>query len=130
MGLKVSYLFDTNILIYYFNGDLSPEVKEIVTALMKQDFSLSIISKMEFLGFNQFTLEDKQQANIFLSFSKILALEEVVVEQVIQIKQTKKIKLPDAIIAATALHYDMELVTRNTKDFSDIDITVRNPFSL
>ena len=116
MGLKVSYLFDTNILIYYFNGDLSPEVKEIVTALMKQDFSLSIISKMEFLGFNQFTLEDKQQANIFLSFSKILALEEVVVEQVIQIKQTKKIKLPDAIIAATALHYDMELVTRNTKD--------------
>ena len=49
---------------------------------------------------------------------------------VIKIKQTKKIKLPDAIIAATALHYDMELITRNTKDFSGIDITIRNPFSL
>ena len=83
MVLKVSYLFDTNILIYYFNGDLSPEVKDIVTESMKQDFSVSIISKMEFLGFNQFTIEDKQRANIFLSFSKILILEEVIVEHVI-----------------------------------------------
>ena len=90
MGLKMNYLFDTNILIYYFNGDLSPEVKKVVTVLMKQGFSVSIISKMEFLGFNQFTVEEKQQANIFLSFSNILTLEDAIVEQVIQIKQTKK----------------------------------------
>ena len=130
MGLKMNYLSDTNILIYYFNGDLSPEVKKVVTVLMKQGFSVSIISKMEFLGFNQFTVEEKQQANIFLSFSNILTLEDAIVEQVIQIKQTKKIKLPDAIIAATALHHGMELITRNTKDFSGIDIVVRNPFFL
>ena len=59
----MSDLFDTNILIYYFNGDLSSEVKKVVTKMMKQDFSVSVLSKMEFLGFNQFTVKEKQQAD-------------------------------------------------------------------
>lgn len=98
--------------------------------MMKQDFNVSIISKMEFLGFNQFTVTEKQQAKVFLSFANLLLLEDAIVEQVIQIKQVKKIKLPDAIIAATALHYNLELVTHNTKDFNGINIMVCDPFIL
>ncbi len=40
----------------------------------------------------------------------------------------KKIKLADNIIAATTQVYDLILVTRNTKDFSQIDIKILNPF--
>ncbi len=41
----------------------------------------------------------------------------------------KKIKLPDAIIAATALHYDLTLLSRNEKDFNWVDgLTLENPW--
>lgn len=43
MGLNMSHLFDTNILIYYFNGSLSSEVKKVVTKMLKQDFNISVI---------------------------------------------------------------------------------------
>ncbi len=85
---------------------------------------------MEFLGFNQFTAKEKRQAEFFLSFANILPLEDAIVEQAIQIKQAKKMKLPDAIIAATASHYNMELITHNTKDFNGINIIVCDPFSV
>ncbi|MHC5830214.1 MAG: PIN domain-containing protein, partial [Nostoc sp.] len=50
-------------------------------------------------------------------------------EQTIQLKRQYKIKLPDAIIAATALHKDAFLVTRNANDFQGIaELKIQNPF--
>jgi len=70
---------------------------------------------MEFLGFTQFTIKEKQQAEIFISNANILALEEKIVEQTIQIKQYKKIKLPDAIIADNIkLKKHIELAIKKT----------------
>ena len=46
------YLLDTNILIYYFNGNMECEVKDKVSTLIRESFQISIISKMEFLGFS------------------------------------------------------------------------------
>ena len=71
----------------------------------------------------------------FLSITKfgyanILTLVDKIVEETIQIKQTKKIKLPDAIIAATALHHNMELITNNSKDFKGINLIVHEPIML
>ena len=126
----MSYLLDTNILIYYFNGDFSAELKKVITTIIKHDFNVSVISKMEFLGFTQFTVKEKQQAEIFISYANILTLADKIVEETIQIKQTKKIKLPDAIIAATALHHNMELITNNSKDFKGINLIVHEPLML
>ena len=42
------YLMDTNILIYYFNGDMDEVVKNRVSALMQESFQISVISKMAF----------------------------------------------------------------------------------
>jgi hypothetical protein len=50
------------------------------------------------------------------------------VQRVINIRQQKRIKLPDAIIAATAMEYSSVLVTRNTKDFNSLDLEAFNPF--
>jgi hypothetical protein len=52
MGQDMKYLIDTNILIYYFNGSLSVSAKEKITTMLTEDFNISIISKMEFLGFS------------------------------------------------------------------------------
>ena len=66
-----------------------------------------------------------------MEIASILAIDETVVEKTIFIRQTKKIALGDAIIAATALVYDQVLISRNTSDFKNIPgLKVIDPHSL
>ncbi len=124
----MKYLIDTNIMIYYFNGSLSVSAKEIVTAMLNDDFNISVISKMEFLGFSRFNTREKREAATFTSFANVLSLNEAIVDRTIQLKQAVKIKLPDAIIAATALCHNLNLVTHNVKDFAGISLSIYDPF--
>lgn len=124
----MKYLFDTNILIYYFNGALSDKIFHNVSSMLQENFVVSVITKMEFLGFNGFTYDEKKKAREFISFAEIISLKESIVEQVIEIKQNFKIKLPDAIIAATAMSENFFLVTRNVNDFKHIKVNLINPF--
>ena len=58
-------------------------------------------------------------------------IQEVVVQKVIALRQTRRMKLPDAIIAATAILHDCVLVTRNISDFSGLPgLAILNPFDL
>jgi predicted nucleic acid-binding protein len=67
----------------------------------------------------------------FINGSTILELNNDIVEKTIAIRKSKKIKLPDAIIAATALVYDLVVVSRNTSDFKNIQgLQVIDPHSL
>ena len=68
----------------------------------------------------------------FINTAKVLSLDESITKQTIQLRrQYKKIKLGDAIIAATALVYDLTLITRNTKDFNTINgLKTIDPHSL
>ena len=65
----------------------------------------------------------------FCSASNIIHLENTIVEKGIELRKKYRIKLPDAIIAATALVNDITLVTRNSNDFKSIpDLQISNPF--
>ncbi len=121
-------LIDTNILIYYFNGELSLSAHKETTSMLKDDFNISVISQMEFLGFNRFNSKEKREAARFISFANILPLTKAIVEKTIQLKQAFKIKLPDAIIGATALRHNLVLITHNVKDFSGITLSLYDPF--
>ncbi len=58
-----------------------------------------------------------------------LELTELVVKQTILLRKQNKTKLPDVIIAATAIVFDLTLITRNTNDFKNIpNLTVINPY--
>ena len=120
------YLWNTNILIYYFNGNMNSTVKNKVTSLMQTSFQISIISKMEFLGF-PFNTENKQSAVEFIKYATVKPLNDEIVNRVIDIHQSKRIKLPDAIIAAIEL--STTLITRNIKDFKNLTISLFNPFA-
>lgn len=126
----MKYLIDTNILIYYFNGSLSVSTKEKITAILSDDFNISVISKMEFLGFSRFDAREKREAATFVSFANVLPLSEAIVDRTIQLKQAGKIKLPDAIIGATAFFHNLNLVTHNVKDFAGISLSIYDPFQL
>jgi len=68
----------------------------------------------------------------FVSLSKILPLNEIVTEKTIELKRSfRKMKLGDAIIAATAIADSLALITRNVDDFKFIpDFTVINPYEI
>ena len=119
-------ILDTNILIYLSKKELS------LDSFAKHDDELyiSIITYMEALGY-QFT--SKTEENLITSLCKnliVINLDVSIVEEVIQIRRNKKIKLPDAIIAATASTNKFDLVTRNTEDFKSVKtyINIINPF--
>jgi predicted nucleic acid-binding protein len=63
-----------------------------------------------------------------LENAEIIGLDDEIVDTVIQLRRNKSIKLPDAIIAATARVNQWTLVTRNENDFSSIELIILNPF--
>lgn len=91
---------------------------------------LSVISKIEILGWNAPTEAEAKKCLDFVSDSRIYPLSDEIVEKTIWIRQLQqKPKLPDCIIAATALIHDMVLLTRNESDFSKIPgLRFVNPF--
>ena len=118
----MKYLIDSNILIYNFNGD--SVAKEFLKNNL-QNSAISIITYTEVLSFD---LNDTQRDIIenFLKEFIILDVNMTVAKQSIKNRSLKKIKIPDNLIASTAQVNDLVLVTRNTKDFKNIDVKLLN----
>lgn len=119
-------LLDTNIVIYACQPDgawLDPWTAH-------PDAAIASVTRIEALGFSGLSPEEETSILGFIHASPIYALDDVVIEQAIQLRQQKKIKLGDAIIAATAIAYNIPLVTRNEDDFKHISgLDLRNPFA-
>lgn len=117
-------LFDTNILIDYLNG-----ISEARTELaLYKDKAISIITWMEVQVGTQ--PEEQFQVDNFLLEFAILSVDTQVSVQAVALRKKKNIKLPDAIIWATAQVSHRLLVTRNSKDFIAADPGVRIPYVL
>ena len=127
----MKYLLDTNAVINFLGASMPDHSMKVMNNIVDRDSIISIITKMETLGFN-FKSEDEQLTmEYFVEGSTVLQINNDIVNKTIDIRKTKKLKLPDAIIAATALVYDLTLITRNTSDFEDIQgLKVINPFLL
>jgi len=123
------YLLDTNILIYHLNRSIPVQSIEKIRQILKNHFNISIISKMELLGFRRHSPQSYKKSESFLENAAIIGLDDEIVDTVIQLRRNKGIKLPDAIIAATARVNHWTLVTRNENDFSGIELTILNPFA-
>jgi predicted nucleic acid-binding protein len=98
-----------------------------VAEVIDNEPNISIINKIELLGFSIVTPEIIE----FTDSTNIINLTEDVANQTISLRKKRKIKLPDAIIAATALVYNLTLISRNSKDFDGIDgLEFVNPYIL
>ncbi len=110
-------LFDSNIIIY-----LSKDLIDIDKILRNYDeFYISIITYIEVLGFKFNNDIEKKIIEKLLNQFKIIHLDLNIAEITISIRQKKKIKLPDAIIFATAKKNNCDLITFNIDDFKNID---------
>ncbi len=123
----VKGLIDTNILIY-----LSNDLLDIVDIFERYDeLLISRITHMEVLGYDFREAADEELVKALVSNFQILEIDERVGTSTIEVRKRKKIKLPDAIIYATALVNNCELVTANVKDFDGLEggVIVFNPVS-
>jgi hypothetical protein len=125
MERAIVFLVDTNILIYYLEGR-----QEAVDFLSRNRGSLAIssIAWMEVLSY-PFTPEEESIVRSFLNEFSLIDITMPVMELAVSVRKQKKIKLPDAIIAASSMHHSMTLVTRNTKDFKGLSVQVDDPFT-
>ena len=123
------YLLDTNIIIYHLNGLLPDNAQKTVNEMLFFDLPLSIITKIELMGFKFDNFLQKEKTIQFLNNVNFISVSNQIADNAIFLRQNYKLKTPDAIIAATAIVYDFTLVSRNDKDFIDIkELKYLNPF--
>jgi predicted nucleic acid-binding protein len=120
----VKALFDTNILIDYLNG-----IDQAQAELARfTDRSISVITWMEVMV--GATRDTEPAIRRFLASFANIGVEGPVGELAVGLRQQHRIKLPDAIVWATAQVHGCILVTRNTKDFSAAEPGIRIPYVL
>jgi predicted nucleic acid-binding protein len=109
-----SLVVDTNILIYYFEGN--PRARALIEG---HHIYASSITAIELLGYAQITPKEESIIRALLAGCHLIELTTAIQERTIQIKQAINIKTPDAIIAASALELGFPLATEDT-DFDKV----------
>jgi predicted nucleic acid-binding protein len=123
--MEQRYLIDTNILIDAQMNRLSEYGLVFLENIINKDFTVSFITYIEYLGYKYITPQSEE----FISFATVIDIDKSIIDTCIILRKNYKIKLPDAIIAATALACDFILVTNNEKDFTEIkNLKIINPY--
>lgn len=99
------FLLDTNAVLYYLSGDPCME------PFRTNSFSISIITEIELLSFPDLSSEEEYKIRSFIDRSLVVGLTEEIKKNVISLRKQYRIKIPDAIIAASSLAGGFTLVT-------------------
>ena len=120
----VKALFDTNILIDHLNGIAAAHVEMDRYA----DGAISIVSWIEVMvGASDLA---SAQTRSFLNSFTVVGLDDAIAERAVALRKTRRLRLPDAIIWASAMEQARLLVTRNSRDFPVGDPGIREPYRL
>ncbi len=127
MGTR--YMLDSNIAIYFLNGQLPPKTLDFILTIIESECNISVISKIELLGWQAHSAGEQENIQGFVNEAVIIHLDDEIVEKTIELRKLYKMQLPDAVIAATAIVYNFVLISRNDKDFHKIaELNYQNPF--
>lgn len=124
----MNYVYETNIFIYFL--DDSPDVKEYFdeSRFSTDKVFTSRITRIELLSYPNLLEKDEVIINDLFKVIELVPLSEELEELAIVFRKRYRLKIPDAIIAATAFQHSATLVTNNTKDFKHIpEINIETP---
>jgi predicted nucleic acid-binding protein len=109
----IDFIVDTNFLIY------TSQKEQIVEPFLDYNIGISFISEMELLGVFSISKIQKENVQKIIDECYILDFNYEIKRKAILLKQKYKIKLPDAIIAATSIFYNIPFITADS-DFKPI----------
>ncbi len=120
-----AYLVDSNVIIDAQMGKLPEPGLSFLRKIVDEDFTISCITYIEVLGYEGVPASTQN----FIGLAQVIDLDKTIIDACINIRGRKKIKLPDAIIAATALVQGRILLSRNPSDFNNIaGVICVNPY--
>jgi predicted nucleic acid-binding protein len=117
------YLADTNVLLYVISGNIA------VSEYINDEFYISEITEIELLGNKGITDIQYKYRSKMIDNCTIVSLSEYIKRITIQLKQNYTLKIPDAIISATAIYLNIPLITAD-KDFikiKELDLILIQP---
>ena len=109
----INFVADTNALIYLLNGNTC------MTPYLDKNLSYSVISEMELLSYSGITESEENSIKSLLKECEEVALSAEIKEKTIEIRKKYKTKIPDAIVAASAIVSGLPLITAD-KGFNQI----------
>jgi predicted nucleic acid-binding protein len=123
-------LIDTNVWIDALSGRLSSTA--FLKISVQADWAgYSAITRLELFGLPGLKGEEESKISEILKAFVEIAVESSIIDRAIDVRKARRIKVPDAIIAATALVKGCSLITRNTEDFKGIsELVVIDPYTL
>jgi predicted nucleic acid-binding protein len=124
------HLLDTNVWIDALSGKISPS--SFIKITVQADWAAySSITRLELFGFPE--IKDKEEAKLTELLNNFIeiSVDSKIIDRAIVIRKKIKIKVPDAIIAASALENECFLVTHNIEDFKNIaGLTIIDPYTI
>ncbi|NCU32073.1 MAG: type II toxin-antitoxin system VapC family toxin, partial [Candidatus Moranbacteria bacterium] len=114
----MDFVADTNFLIYLHEGN------KLVEPFLEYNFGITFISEIELLGFKGITKTEENKLRQLINDCFYIDWNDKIKEQTIQLRRKYSIKLPDAIVAAATMVYDIPLVTadKGFEKIGDIDL--------
>jgi predicted nucleic acid-binding protein len=109
MSGKKKLLLDTNAVLYILSNNKNREI------LRGNHLYISFVTELELLSFPAINDEEKEIINQFIKNTEIIDIDIIIKEKTIELRKRYRLKLPDAIICATALLQKCILVTNDTK---------------
>jgi len=109
----IKHLVDTNFLIH------TDQRNPVVEPFLNENIAISFISEMELLGVFSISKSKKASMQRIINECYVLEMNQSIKIVAIDLKQKHKLKLPDAIIAATAIHYNLMFIISDA-DFKSI----------
>ncbi len=128
--MELKYLWDTNTAIYFLQQQFPPKAEKFIDQTLEYSRpAISVITEIELLCWKTSSQKDLEVLHNFINDTLVLELTKDIKLGTAEIRKNFKVKLPDAIIAATSLAFNLTLITRNISDFKNIDgLKVVNPY--
>jgi predicted nucleic acid-binding protein len=120
----LSFLCDTNIILYLFAGD-----QTLADILNEKRIYLSFITELELLSYKDLTRTDIKKIQSLLAESTVMDINPEIKRLTLIVRRKYKLKLPDAIIAATSLFMKIPLITADVtfKKIEELELILYEP---
>ena len=99
--------------------------------VLSLEANISVITKIETLSYTPENSIFEQKIKAFITNANVYSLDDSIIETTIELRKKYRMKIGDAIIAATAQHNSFIIVTNNERDFNKVKgLKILNPFKL